>query len=111
VATYGADVRDAVGAAIASVLNGSRLFLLSETGTVLAVLPAPNITSKEPGVIETGKFERGSVIASGKPTRYEFRRTNGGLPSLSGAGAELRIDPPVLIEGGLVYVDGFTLTI
>jgi len=110
VAIYGAEIRNTVAAAIAAKLGGSRLFLLSEQGRVLAILPMPGFTSETPGVIETGKFDRVTVLASGDPTRYEIRPA-AGFPLLSGAGAELKINPASLIEGGLVYVDSFVLTV
>lgn len=109
-ASYGADVRNAVAAAIAALLGGSRLFLLSETGRTLAVIPLPTIRSPIPGVLELGPFPRENVLASGEPARYEIRHASG-LALLSGAKAELTINPPVLLEGGLVYVDSFVLTV
>jgi len=110
VATYSSDTRNAIAAALAALLGGSRLFLLSEAGRTLAVLPVPDVKSPTSGLLEAGPFERGTVVASGEPTRYELRQQNG-LVLLSGVGSELRVTPPVLVEGGLVYVDGFTLTV
>jgi hypothetical protein len=110
VAVYGADVRNAVAAAIASLLSSSRLFLLSETGRTLAAVAMPPAKSPSPGVLEIGPFPRETVLASGEPTRYEVRQASG-LVLLSGAGSELRVNPSVLVEGGLVYIDGFTLTV
>jgi hypothetical protein len=110
VAIYSAETRNAIAAAVAALLGGSRLFLLSETGRTLAVLTVPDVKSPTPGLLETGAFERVTVAASGEPTRYEIRSA-AGLVLLSGVGSELRVTPPVLVEGGLVYVDGFTLTV
>jgi hypothetical protein len=109
-ATYGADIRNAVAAAIAAMLSSGRLFLLSETGRTLAAVPMPAVASPSPGVLEIGPFPKETVLASGEPTRYEVRQASG-LVLLSGAGSELRVNPPVLVEGGLVYIDGFTLTV
>jgi hypothetical protein len=109
-ATYSSEVRNAIAAALAALLGSCRLFLLSETGRTLAVFVVPAIRSDSPGVIETGPFARVPVVASGDPTRYEFRKASGQV-LLSGAGAELRINPSSLVEGGLVYIDGFTLTV
>lgn len=109
-AIYSAEMRNAVAAAIAHLLGGSSLYLLSETGRTLAVLAMPSFSSDSPGEITSGKFSRTDVLASGTPTRYEVRKTSGQV-LLSGAGAELKINPSSLLEGGLVYVDGFTLTV
>lgn len=109
-ATYSPDTRNAIAAAIASLLSGSRLFLLSATGTILAIVPTPPIRSPETGTIEAGPFAVGDVVGSGEPVRYEFRQASG-LAVMSGFGSELRIDPPLLVAGGRVFIDSFVLTV
>lgn len=109
-AIYSAETRNVVAAALAALLGGSRLFLLSETGRTLAVFPMPTLNSAVSGVIEAEKFERQNVVAPGAPTRWEVRRGSGQV-LLSGSASELTITPPQLSDGGLVYIDGFVLTV
>lgn len=118
-ATYGPDTRNAVAAAIALVLSGAHLYLLTETGLTLAAVPFPSFTSPTEGVLEAVGFPATEAIATGEPRRYEVRRGSGSV-LLSGSSNELTIRlegmpvgqrPPTLMRGGRVFVDGFLLTV
>lgn len=109
-ATYSAAARNTLAAALAQLLGGSRLFVLSATGRTLAVFAVPSFTSTVPGVLETGAWSREIVMASGMPDRWEIRQASG-LVLMSGTSAELRITPPELVQDGNVFVDGMTLTV
>lgn len=107
---YSADARNAIAAALASLLSGSRIFVLSATGRTLAIVPIPALESPSAGVLTTGPFPPVDALASGEPSHYEIRQSSG-LMLLSGAGAELKITPSSLVEGGRVYIDSFSLTV
>lgn len=110
-AIYSTAARNTLAAALAGLLGGSRLFLISATGRTLAVLDVPELKSDSPGVLETVTlFKPEDVIASGDPQRYEIRQPSG-LVILSGAAAELSINPPSLVEKGRIYIDKFVLTV
>lgn len=109
-AIYSSAARNAIAAALASMLNGSRLFIMSTTGRTLAVVAMPQVTSPSEGVLEAGRFAPADVVSTGDAFRYEIQQPSG-LVVLSGAVAELGIKETGFKEGGRVFVDSFVLTV
>jgi hypothetical protein len=110
VATYALDVRDAVAAAVRAVLGGTRLVLLSESGTTLADFAMPTLESPAVGTLKAAAFRPVEAQADGQATRYEIRRPTGQV-LVSGRPGELRIDPPYITRRGMVYLDDFELVV